>query len=186
MAQRKSAALKKQPELEIEEILPLQEVTSEASGAPAPKPKWGRKNLIMLAGGGVLTLLVLVGVGYYLTQPAKQPEKKVVVNEDPADQHLYFTMPEINVPLKNSGQSESFLKMTVILEVSHHSDVTMLTRRQQQLSHEISDFLSQKHRQDISGPENIEKLRDHIMTSFNASISPSRIDAVLFKEIIAQ
>ena len=155
----------------------------EAEGASAGlKRKWPLK-LIAIAAAGLL-VLVGGGLGAYLFFSAKKEEKIAVA---PAKPVAFFELPEVLVNLSNTGGDRvQYLKVKIVLELP---DATMSTQIQPilpRLMDTFQTYLRELRPTDLEGSAGLYRLRDELTRRVNVMLAPSRINAVLFKEVVIQ
>ncbi|MDE3038924.1 MAG: hypothetical protein KGJ21_10820, partial [Pseudomonadota bacterium] len=98
-----------------------------AQGEGAAPKKGSKKKIIIL---GVLALVVLVGGAagaYFAGLFGKNEEKPPEISADGKliEKPVYYTMPEFLVNLNSGTRQTSFLKATIVLELSRAEDVPL-------------------------------------------------------------
>jgi flagellar FliL protein len=131
--------------------------------------------VVVLGGGGTAGYLMLGGAGN--AKPA------AVVVKPPA----FLDVPEILVNLSTgSGERTQYLKVKVVLELP---DVTMQPQVQTTLPRVMDAFqtyLRELRPADLDGSAGLYRLKEELTRRVNVAIAPSRINAILFKEIVVQ
>jgi flagellar FliL protein len=156
-----------------------QKEDADAEDAPA-KPA-GKKKLI-IAGVGALAL---VGAGgWFFLGRASHPVEK-------AEQHrpvAYVDVQQMTVNLASEPNQDRprFLKLKVALEVKDSRvvpDVQPLLPRVEDI---FQVFMRELRASDLEGSGGIYRLREELLRRVNVAVYPTKVDAVLFKEVIVQ
>lgn len=153
---------------------------AEGEAAAGEKPAGGRKRLVLV----LAAVLLLGGGGWFaLRKPAQDPnvaqEKKPVAFLDVADM-------VVNLASEPNQDRPRFLKLKVALEVKD----TKIVGEVQPLLPRVQDifqvFVRELRASDLEGSGGIHRLREELLRRVNLAVFPSRVDAVLFKEVIVQ
>jgi flagellar FliL protein len=158
---------------------------AEGEGAAAPKKSFLSKKLIIMAAAGVL---VLGGGGaswFFLFSKKDHPDEKpaVAAVKPPA----FLDMPEMVVSLSstNNGRAQ-YLKARIVLEVTDQKVVDEIKPVLPRVLDSFQTFLREMRANDLEGSAGIYRVRDELTKRVNLAVAPSRINAVLFKEIVVQ
>jgi flagellar FliL protein len=142
--------------------------------------------LILMAVGG---LVVLGGVGfgaYHFLFAGKSEEVAAApaLVKPPA----FLDMPEVLVNLSTSGGSErtQYLKVKVVLELPDQEMAAQIQPVMPRLMDTFQTYLRELRPTDLDGSAGLYRLKEELTRRVNAAIAPSRINAVLFKEIVVQ
>jgi flagellar FliL protein len=150
--------------------------------AAQPKRKLPIK-LIIIAVVGVLVLGGAGTAGYLMLGGSK--ETKAVAA--PVKPPTFVDVPEVLVNLSNVGNDRTqYLKVKIVLEIP---DVTMQPQIQSSMPRVMDAFqtyLRELRPTDLDGSAGLYRLKEELTRRVNAAISPSRVSAVLFKEIVVQ
>lgn len=155
---------------------------SDAEGE-GPKPG-GRKKLVLIA---ALVLLLAGGAGgwFVMKKPAHGD-----AHEEAKAPVAFVDIQEMMVNLAQepgaSAERPRFLKLKVALEVKDArlaGEVQPLLPRVQDL---LQVFVRELRASDLEGSGGIHRLREELLRRVNLAVSPTRVDAVLFKEVIVQ
>jgi flagellar protein FliL len=162
-----------------------QSETEGEEGQAAGKRKLPLKLIIMAAGG--LVVLGGGGWGVYHFFFAGRSEAAVAVAaqiKPPA----FLDMPEVLVNLSNSGGSErtQYLKVKVVLELPDQEMSAQIQPVMPRLMDTFQTYLRELRPTDLDGSAGLYRLKEELTRRVNAAIAPSRINAVLFKEIVVQ
>ncbi len=172
------AAKAKQPDAEVED---RPEEEAEQSGAKAKK-KLPLKLIIIAAAG----LLVLGGGGaagfmYFHHSEKSAPEKAA------AKPAIFVDMPDVLVNLSNAGADRTqYLKVKIVLEVPDPQVVEQIKPLMPRVMDAFQTYLRELRPTDLDGSAGLYRLKEELTRRVNAAVSPNRITAVLFKEIVVQ
>jgi flagellar FliL protein len=138
----------------------------------------------LLIGGGAFLLLAGGGTGaffFFGHKPKPKVEETVVV---PA---VFVDLPEVVVNLSNgSTERTQYLKIKVVLELPDQKMIQQIQPIMPRVMDAFQTYLRELRPSDLDGSAGLYRLREELTRRVNVSIAPSRINAVLFKEIIVQ
>ena len=158
---------------------------AEGEGEAAPKKGFLSKKLIIMAAAGLL-VLGGGGAGGYFFFFAKKPheEKPVVVAVKPP---TFLDIPEVLVNLSSSGAGRShYLKAKIVLEVADAKIAEEIKPVLPRVLDAFQTYLREMRSSDLEGSAGLYRLRDELTRRVNLAVAPSKINAVLFKEIVVQ
>jgi flagellar FliL protein len=172
------AAKAKQPEPEEEAGAGENE-----EGAAQPKRKLPLKLIIIAAAG----LTVLGGGGtaaFFMLGSSKDAGHEAAAAAKPA---VFFDLPDVLVNLANGGNDRvQYLKVKVVLEVADQELITKIQPVMPRVMDAFQTYLRELRPSDLDGSAGLYRLKEELTRRVNAAIAPSRINAVLFKEIVVQ
>jgi flagellar protein FliL len=159
-----------------------EEPDAEAEGAVAPPAGWlSRRNIIIAA--GALVLILGGGAGYFMMSGSKEA-KPVVVQAKPA---VFLDVPEVLVNLSTGGNERTqYLKVKVVLELPDAALTPQIQTTMPRVMDAFQTYLRELRPTDLDGSAGLYRLKEELTRRVNAAIAPSRINAVLFKEIVIQ
>lgn len=152
-----------------------------------PKKKWlalpplkylliGAAGFVLLAGGGA---------GAYVFFFAKGSERKAEAAV--ANAAVFVDLPEVVVNLSNpGGERRQYLKISIVLELPDQKMIERIQPIMPRVMDAFQTYLRELRPSDLDGSAGLYRLKEELTRRINASISPGRINAVLFKEIIVQ
>ena len=157
----------------------------EDDKAPAEKRKLPLKLIAMAVGG----LVVVGGVGwgaYHLLFAGRSDMAAAAPAQikPPA----FLDMPEVLVNLSTAGGNErtQYLKVKVVLELPDQEMAVQIQPIMPRLMDTFQTYLRELRPTDLDGSAGLYRLKEELTRRVNAAIAPSRINAVLFKEIVVQ
>lgn len=169
----------KPKKIEAEEAEPDAEADGEAA---APKRKLSLKLMIIAAG----VLIVLGGGGaaaYFILGGAKETKEAAVVVK-PA---VFLDVPEVLVNLSTTGgERTQYLKVKIVLELADAALTSQIQTVMPRVMDAFQTYLRELRPTDLDGSAGLYRLKEELTRRVNAAISPGRVNAVLFKEIVVQ
>jgi flagellar FliL protein len=176
MADAKAAAV--EDEVEVAEV---------AEGEAGSAKKWQFKLpplKALIAAGGV-AVLILGGAGAYFALFSHPHEAKT---ETPGVKPVVFVdLPEVVVNLSNPGSDRTqYLKIRIVLELPDQKMIDHIQRIMPRVMDAFQTYLRELRPSDLDGSAGLYRLKEELTRRVNASIAPSQINAVLFKEIVVQ
>jgi flagellar FliL protein len=163
----------KEPEAEAE--------PEAAEGDAQAKKKLPLKLIIMAAAGVVLLGGVGIGGYYFLSHHESKP---VEVVAKPA---VFIDVPEVLVNLSSAGTDRTqYLKVKVVLELPDAALKEQITPIMPRVMDTFQTYLRELRPSDLEGSAGLYRLKEELTRRVNMAISPNRINAVLFKEIVVQ
>lgn len=185
----------KKPKKDVSE-----EAAPPAEGGEAKAAPKSKKKLIIMAAAGVVLLGALGGGGYYWFVVRKHQqeaaaaaaagghgEEQAPVNKKTA----YVDLKDMMVNL--SGQSTQqtmerprFLKLKISLEVSDPKVVAEVQPLLPRIEDTFQVYTRELRASDLEGSAGVYRLKEELLRRVNVAIYPSKVDAVLFKEILIQ
>jgi flagellar FliL protein len=155
----------------------------EDDAGASPKRKLPLKLIIIAVAG-----LVVVGgggtAGYLMLAGGKHEEKPAAAVAKPV---AFFELPDVTVNLATTpNERTQYLKLKIVLELA---DATLVPQVQPLLPRVIDAFqtyLRELRTSDLEGSAGLYRLRDELTRRVNVAVAPTRVNAVLFKEIVLQ
>jgi flagellar protein FliL len=163
------------------------EATGEGGKAAPAKRKLPIKLVLMIVGG--LVALGAIGGGYFFFAGGhNKAEAAAAANVPRAKPVVFLDMPDVLVNLSSSGGSErtQYLKVKVTLELPDEAMSAQIQPVMPRLMDAFQTYLRELRPTDLDGSAGLYRLKEELTRRVNASIAPSRINAVLFKEIVVQ
>jgi flagellar FliL protein len=158
-------------------------------GKAAPAKRRLSLKMILMAVGGLVAVAGIGGGGYFFffgghgkaagAAAAAVPQTKPVV---------FLDMPDVLVNLSSTGGGDrtQYLKVKVTLELPDQAMSEKIQPVMPRLMDAFQTYLRELRPTDLDGSAGLYRLKEELTRRVNASIAPSRINAVLFKEIVVQ
>ncbi len=157
----------------------------EGKEAPA-KRKLSLKMIII----GVAGLAVLGGIGgggYYFLFAGHGKEEAAAPAAPQPKPVVFLDMPDVLVNLSSTGGDRTqYLKVKVTLELPDQAMSAQIQPVMPRLMDAFQTYLRELRPTDLDGSAGLYRLKEELTRRVNAAIAPSRINAVLFKEIVVQ
>lgn len=99
---------------------------------------------------------------------------------------VYYELPEFLVNLQSNGKRSSFLKMKVMLELPNEEARLALQAMEPRIVDGFNTYLRELRSSDLAGSAGIYRLREELLLRINKTVQPSRVNDILFKEILVQ
>ncbi|MGC1776821.1 MAG: flagellar basal body-associated protein FliL [Xanthobacteraceae bacterium] len=154
----------------------------DAKAAP-PKRKFSLK-LILIAVGAVVALGAIGGGAYFFFGHKKEQVAAVEKVKPP----VFLDLPDVLVNLSSAGGSDhtQYLKVKVVLELPDEAMSTQIQPVMPVIMDAFQTYLRELRPTDLDGSAGLYRLKEELTRRVDAAIAPSRINAVLFKEIVIQ
>ena len=168
-----------------------EEDAAEAEGGAAEQPKKQWLKLpplkFLLIGAGAFVLLAASGGGayYFFMRSSHEAEAKAAAAQ--AKPAVFVDLPEVMVNLSNpGGERTQYLKVKVVLELPDQNMITQIQPIMPRVMDAFQTYLRELRPTDLDGSAGLYRLREELTRRVNVAVAPSRVTAVLFKEIIVQ
>lgn len=179
MADAKAAALESEADVEG---------GADEASEQQPKKKFALKlpsMKVLIIGGAALLLLAGGGAGawfFLFSHPHEAKTEAAAVKPT-----VFVDLPEMIVNLSNPGSERTqYLKIKVVLELPEQKMIDQITPIMPRVMDAFQTYLRELRPSDLDGSAGLYRLKEELTRRVNVSIAPSRINAVLFKEIIVQ
>jgi flagellar protein FliL len=158
-----------------------EEESAEGEAAPA-KRKLPLK-LIFITTAAVVVLGGAGAAGYLLLGGNHETKAAVAQAKPPT----FVDVPEVLVNLASTGAERTqYLKVKVVLELADATLQPQVQTAMPRVMDAFQTYLRELRPTDLDGSAGLYRLKEELTRRVNAAISPSRINAVLFKEIVVQ
>ncbi len=154
----------------------------EDTGQAKRKKKLPVKLIGMVAAG----VLVLGGAGFAGYKFLSKPTHKTATKEE-AKTAVFVDLPDVLVNLSNSGNDRTqYLKVKITLELPNQALVEKIKPLMPRVMDTFQTYLRELRPTDLDGSAGLYRLKEALTRRVNSAVAPSRITAVLFKEIVVQ
>jgi flagellar protein FliL len=121
--------------------------------------------------------------GYFFFSSSKDSSEHVELTK-PA---VFVDLPEVLVNLANTGSERTqYLKVRITLEVPDQILAQQIKPVMPRVVDAFQTYLRELRPTDLDGSAGLYRLKEELTRRVNVAIAPSRINAVLFKEIVVQ
>jgi flagellar FliL protein len=163
----------------------------------APAKKGIPKLFIVIGAAAIVVLLGGAGLFFFLSSssaPATDAEHGAAATEGEhaagaaaAGHTFIFNLPPMIVNLNaEEGQKEAFMKLTVALEVANEETMLEIQPSMAKVVDAFQVYLRELRRSDLEGSAGVYRLKEELLRRVNVAIYPSRVESILFKEILVQ
>jgi flagellar FliL protein len=173
---------RKKAEAEEEEVEAGAEIDEEGESSQ-PKRKLSLKLIAIIAGGALVVLGGGGTAGYFIFSGSKETKAAAV----PVKAATFMDVPEVLVNLSNVGTDRTqYLKVKVVLELPDPALQPQIQTAMPRVMDAFQTYLRELRPSDLDGSAGLYRLKEELTRRVNAAISPNRVNAVLFKEIVVQ
>ena len=104
------------------------------------------------------------------------------------EHYAFLDMPEVLVNLSGTGTNgrAQYLKAKIVLEVADQKLADEIKPVLPRVLDSFQTYLREMRSTDLEGSAGLYRVRDELTRRVNLAVAPSRINAVLFKEIVVQ
>jgi len=160
---------------------------AEVDEAAPPVAKNGRRRLIIIIAAAAVLAILMIGAGlYFFLGVGKSTDAKPAAAAMAAPSSFIFNLPEMTINLNTDGNSQSFMKLTVALEVANEQMMTQIQPRMAKVVDAFQVYLRELRPSDLQGSAGIYRLKEELLRRVNVAIAPAEVDSILFKEILVQ
>ncbi len=160
----------------------------EGEGEGARRRLSGKKLVLLY----VLPALILLGAGgaagYYflLATPSEQESAAATEQIEDPTKIVFYDLPDILVNLNSGGKQNNYLKVTIALELKSEEDRRVVHAVLPRIIDNFQIYLRELRLEDLNGSAGPIRLKEELLVRLNASLDVSRINDILFKEILVQ
>ncbi|WP_224702864.1 flagellar basal body-associated FliL family protein [Devosia aquimaris] len=167
----------------------------DGAGAKKGIPKLfiiiGAAVIVVLLGGGGLFFFMSSGK----TEEASADHAAAAGEHAPAGEHggtvdaahtFIFNLPPMVINLNNEVDGPAFMKLTVALEVANEEMMLEIQPRLVKVIDAFQVYLRELRKSDLEGSAGIYRLKEELLRRVNVAIYPSRVESLLFKELLVQ
>ncbi|KKB10541.1 hypothetical protein VE25_17555 [Devosia geojensis] len=159
------------------------EIQEGAGQVPA---KGGRGRLLLIIGGAALAVILAGGAGLYFYLSSSQQQSVAEGGVIAPVETFIFNLPTMTVNLNDEGEGQSFLRVTVALEVANEQMMLDIQPRLAKVIDAFQVYLRELRKSDLEGSAGVYRMKEELLRRVNVAIYPSRAESVLFKELLVQ
>jgi flagellar protein FliL len=155
---------------------------AEAVESVAPK---GRLKLMIAAAGVLLMVVVGSAAAWFLL--LRHPADEMHADAVPLRPPVFLEVPDMLVNLTGlPGERVQYLKVKLVLEVKEERQVEAIKPTMPRVTDIFQTYLRELRVSDLNGSAGLFRLKEELTRRVNTVISPSQVNAVLFKEFVIQ
>jgi len=154
---------------------------AEAAEVSAPK---GKLKLIIAAAAVLLFVIGAASWFFFFRSHGEEVHAEAAAAAKPP---VFLDVPDLLVNLVNlPGERVQYLKVKVVLEVKEEKQIEAIKPSMPRVTDIFQTYLRELRPADLSGSAGVFRLREELTRRVNAAVSPTQVNAVLFKEIVVQ
>lgn len=152
----------------------------------------GKKKLFIVIGLALLLVIGGAAAAYFtgLLQPVidmisggeQNEEEEVRIAQDA----IFYDLPEMLVNLSTAGRKSTFLKIRISLELENPEDVAKIENVMPRIIDNFQVYLRELRIEDLKGSAGMYRLREELLKRVSGAVAPSKVNDVLFKEMLVQ
>jgi flagellar FliL protein len=140
--------------------------------------------LMIIGGAAFAVLLGGGGAAYFIFGGSHESKAAAAAPVKPV---VFVDVPDVLVNLSNPGADHTqYLKVKVVLEVPDATLTPQIQNTMPRVMDAFQTYLRELRPTDLDGSAGLYRLKEELTRRVNAAIAPSRVNAVLFKEIVVQ
>ncbi|KFC69141.1 Flagellar biosynthesis protein FliL [Devosia sp. LC5] len=162
-------------------------MVAEAEAGESAARKKGIPRLFLIIGAAaVVVLLGGAGLYYFLSSGSSAEGAGDSHGATAATPTFIFNLPPMTVNLSNEAGGESFMRLTIALEVANQEVMTAIQPSLAKVTDAFQVYLRELRKSDLEGSAGIYRLKEELTRRVNVAIYPQRVESILFKEILVQ
>ena len=169
---------------DAEEITEEEDEDAGGEEDAGAKKGGGRGKIIPLGALG-LGVLLLGGGGYFMASYFGM-FSSAAEEDGVATPAAYYDLPEMVVNLSSIDKRAQYLKIKIALEAKDKTALSALDPVMPRILDMFQIYLRELRSSDLEGSAGVFRLKEELLRRVNLAIYPSKIDRILFKEIIIQ
>ena len=169
----------------------MEENDADGEESEDKDPGAGSKKLIIIIAAVVLLLIGGGAAAYFMglfdsSSETTESEPSSDSNKAALDLAFFHDLPDITVNLNSKGRKRSVMKLKISLEVASPDEIPKLQALMPRVIDNFQVYLRELRLDDLKGSAGMYRLREELLMRVNAAISPAKVKAVLFKEMLVQ
>ncbi len=151
----------------------------------------GKKRLLLIIGLVLLLLLGAAAAAYFTGLLDSSSGEEATTEEgegagEPTGPVVFYPLPEMLVNLNTGGRKATILKINISLELQSAEDVVRVEEVMPRIIDNFQVYLRELRIEDLKGSAGMYRLREELLARVNVAVHPTKINAVLFKEMLVQ
>jgi len=173
-----------------------EQLDDAGDGEDGEASKGGGKGKLIIIVVAVVVVLLLGGAatayffGLFDAESINQENLVTKAGEVPENDFVapafFYELPEIAVNLNTIGRKAARMKLSVSIEVSDPELIPKLEALLPRIIDNFQVYLRELRVADLKGSAGMYRLREELLTRVNSAIAPSKVKAILFKEMLVQ
>jgi flagellar FliL protein len=142
--------------------------------------------VVVLGAGGAFFMLGGIDGIMHMVKGDSGAAESAPAEKGKANQVAYYDLPDILVNLRTDTARPTFLKLTVSLEIEKPEDRAEIDRLLPRVIDTFQVYLRELRAEQLQGSAGLFRLREELLARVNAAVRPTRVNDVLFKEMLVQ
>jgi flagellar FliL protein len=159
-----------------------------AEGAESAPKKGGKKKLLVMAAPVVLIGL-LAGLWFSGILPGllgmKHDEQHTAESDKPGAP-LFVDLPDMIANLGGTSTRPTYVKLQARLEVSKQEDADKIKQARPRLQDAFQTYLREMRPEELRGSAGTYRLREELLGRANVAVAPTKVNDVLFVQLLIQ
>ena len=161
-------------------------------GTEVPAKKKGIPKLFIFIGAAVVVVLLGGASLFFVMSSSGAPDAAAEEHGEtaaagaPSHDTFIFNLPPMMVNLNSDGSNQSFMKLTIALEVADEEMMAQIQPRLAKVVDAFQVYLRELRKSDLEGSAGLYRLKEELLRRVNLAIYPAHVESVLFKEILVQ
>lgn len=159
-----------------------------------PSSKGSRKKIFIFIGAALFLVFGGLGGAWYAgaldslmgTGGAEVTAEGGEQNEGEQGGGFFYDLPEMLVNLNTGGRKSTFLKIRVSLELQSEEDQPRIESLMPRIIDNFQVYLRELRIEDLKGSAGMYRLREELLIRVSAATAPTKINDVLFREMLLQ
>jgi flagellar FliL protein len=149
----------------------------------AAQPKSKFKLIVIIVGALFLLGAGAAGWFFFLRHPADEMHAEAA----PAKPPVFVEVPDMLVNLVTGpGERVQYLKVKLVLEVKEEKQIEEIKPTMPRVTDIFQTYLRELRPSDLNGSAGLLRLKEELTRRVNVAVAPTKVSAVLFKEIVVQ
>lgn len=149
------------------------------------------KLFIIIGAAAIVVLLAGAGLFFFLSSGTAEAEHGGAATDEHgavvgAAHTFIFNLQPMVINLNQDTDGPALMKLTVALEVANEGVMLEIQPRMAKVIDAFQVYLRELRRSDLEGSAGVYRLKEELLRRVNVAIYPSRVESVLFKEILVQ
>ncbi len=154
--------------------------------------KTSGKKIIIITVAAVLVLGLGGGAAFYFMSGGEEElavdlehggQESELVEQEPGEL-LFLELEPMLVNLDTAGGKPKYLKLTISLEVDKQLSLDELNKKMPRIIDQFQTYLRQLRIEDLNGSAGMFRLKEELLIKVNDAVYPTRVNDVLFKEML--
>ena len=171
-------------------------VADDAEGAEGlEQKKTSGKKIIIIAAVAVIVLALGGGAAFFLMSGGDETDEEHATDlehggqetelvEEAPTELLFLELEPMLVNLDTAGGKPKYLKLTIALEVDRQTSLDELNKKMPRIIDQFQTYLRQLRIDDLNGSAGMFRLKEELLIKVNDAVYPTRVNDVLFKEML--